>query len=120
MRDVLATIPIVLLLPALLLPFLAADASVGGTLIASPAELAVLPTSGSAWTNLKGVADGPLGTADLGGGNTTAAGARRETERADRPGVNELGSTSSPPAPRSGPFQDRLNRGSRVRIYGSD
>jgi hypothetical protein len=65
LRDVLATIPIVLLLPALLLPFLGASAAVGGTLIASPAELAVLPTSGSAWTYLKGVADGPLGTADL-------------------------------------------------------
>jgi hypothetical protein len=55
----------VLLLPALLLPFLGASAAVGGTLIASPAELAVLPTSGGAWTYLKGVADGPLGTADL-------------------------------------------------------
>ena len=65
MRDVLATIPIVLLLPALLLPFLGASAAVGGTLIASPAELAVLPTSGSAWTYLKGVADGSLGTPDL-------------------------------------------------------
>ena len=65
LRDVLATIPIVLLLPALLLPFLGASAAVGGTLIASPAELAVLPTSGGAWTYLKGVADGPLGTADL-------------------------------------------------------
>ena len=65
MRDVLATIPIVLLLPALLLPFLGASAAVGGTLIASPAELAVLPTSGAAWTYVKGVADAPLGTADL-------------------------------------------------------
>jgi hypothetical protein len=65
MRDVLATIPIVLLLPALVLPFLGASAAVGGTLIASPAELAVLPTSGSAWTYLKGVADGSLGTPDL-------------------------------------------------------
>ena len=65
MQDVLATIPIVLLLPALLLPFLGASAAVGGTLIASPAELAVLPTSGAAWTYVKGVADAPLGTADL-------------------------------------------------------
>ena len=54
------------------------------------------------------------------GASTTATGERRETERADRPGVNELGTTSTPPEPRSGPFQDRLNRGSRIRIYGSD
>lgn len=71
-----------------------------------------------------------LGTADLrtgetnpsnlGGGNTTATGGRRDTERADRPGVNELAAGSGTPAPRSGPFQRHLNRGSRVRIYGSE
>jgi hypothetical protein len=65
LRDVLATVPIILLIPALLLPFVGAHASIGGTLIASPAELAVLPTSGPAWTYLKGVADGDLGVADL-------------------------------------------------------
>ncbi len=65
LRDVLATVPIILLIPALLLPFVGAHASIGGTLIASPAELAVLPTSGAAWTYLKGVADGDLGVADL-------------------------------------------------------
>jgi hypothetical protein len=61
-----------------------------------------------------------LGTADRGAGNTTAAGDRRDTERADRPGVNELDAASTPPAPRSGPFQRHLNQGSRVRIYGRD
>ncbi|RDI62582.1 hypothetical protein [Microvirga subterranea] len=61
-----------------------------------------------------------LGTADLGAGNTTATGDRRDTERADRPGVNELNAASAPPAPRSGPFQRHLNQGSRVRIYGRD
>lgn len=71
-----------------------------------------------------------LGTADLrtgdtrqsslGAGNTTATGNRRDTERADRPGVNELNADSTAPAPRSGPFQRHLNRGSRVRVYGSD
>jgi hypothetical protein len=61
-----------------------------------------------------------LGTADLGAGNTTATGDRRDTERADRPGVNELAAASTPPAPRSGPFQRHLNQGSRVRIYGRD
>jgi hypothetical protein len=65
LRDLLATIPIIVLIPALLLPVVGAHASIGGTLIASPAELAVLPTSGSAWTYLKGVADGDLGLADL-------------------------------------------------------
>ncbi|HEY4634667.1 MAG TPA: hypothetical protein VIH00_12200, partial [Candidatus Limnocylindrales bacterium] len=65
LRDTLATIPLVLLLPALLLPFVGAQASIGGSVIASPAELAVLPTSGSAWTALKAVADGSLGTPDL-------------------------------------------------------
>jgi hypothetical protein len=64
-RDTLATIPLLLLLPALLLPFVGAQASIGGSLIASPAELAVLPTSGSAWTSLKAVADGSLGTPNL-------------------------------------------------------
>jgi cell division septation protein DedD len=64
-RDILATIPLLLLVPALLLPFIAAQASIGGNLIASPAEIAVLPTSGSAWTALKGVADGSLGAPDL-------------------------------------------------------
>jgi hypothetical protein len=54
------------------------------------------------------------------GAESTAAGGRRETERADLPGVNELGADSTPPEPRSGPFQDRLNRGSRIKIYGSD
>lgn len=65
MRDVLAMIPIVLLLPALVLPFVVAQASTGGALIASPAELSVLPTSGTGWTSLKAVADGSLGSADL-------------------------------------------------------
>lgn len=65
MRDLLAMIPIVLLLPALVLPFVVARASTGGALIASPAELSVLPTSGTAWTSLKAVADGSLGSADL-------------------------------------------------------
>jgi len=65
LRDILATVPIIVLIPALLLPFVGAHASIGGSLIASPAELAVLPTSGPAWTYLKGVADGDLGLADL-------------------------------------------------------
>ena len=65
LRDVLATIPILLLIPALVLPFTGAHASIGGSLIASPAELAVLPTSGSAWNYLKSVADGDLGVPDL-------------------------------------------------------
>jgi hypothetical protein len=61
-----------------------------------------------------------IAPSDLGGQNTTATGGRRDGERADRPGVNELNARSDPPAPRSGPFQGHLNRGSRVRIYGSD
>lgn len=65
LRDILATIPIVLLLPALLLPFIGAHAAVGGSLIASPSELAALPTSGSAWTSLKAVADASPGSPDL-------------------------------------------------------
>ncbi|MDF2734015.1 MAG: hypothetical protein K0S97_638, partial [Chloroflexota bacterium] len=65
LRDVLATLPIALLIPALVLPFVIAEASVGGTMIASPAELAVLPTTGTAWTSMKAIADGSLGSADL-------------------------------------------------------
>ena len=65
LRDVLATLPIVLLIPALVLPFVIAEASVGGRMIASPAELAVLPTTGTAWTSMKAIADGSLGSADL-------------------------------------------------------
>ena len=65
LRDVVATIPLLLLLPALMLPFISARASVGGSLIASPQEIAVLPTSGPAWTYLKGVADGDLGLPNL-------------------------------------------------------
>ena len=64
-RDIVATIPILLLIPALALPFVGAHASIGGTVIASPAELAVLPTTGGSWTYLKSVADGDLGLADL-------------------------------------------------------
>jgi hypothetical protein len=65
LRDVVATIPLLLLLPALMLPFISARASIGGSLIASPQEIAVLPTSGPAWTYLKGVADGDLGLPNL-------------------------------------------------------
>jgi hypothetical protein len=54
-----------LFVPALLLPFIPAQASIGGALIASPQEIAVLPISGTAWTNLKAVADGPLGIPNL-------------------------------------------------------
>jgi hypothetical protein len=64
-RDIVATIPLLLLVPALMLPFIPAQASIGGALIASPQELAVLPTSGTAWTYLKGVADGALGVPNL-------------------------------------------------------
>ena len=64
-RDALATIPLLLIVPALLLPFIPARASVGGALIASPSELAALPTSGAAWTYLKNTADGDLGAPDL-------------------------------------------------------
>jgi hypothetical protein len=64
-RDIVATIPLLLFVPALMLPFIPAQASIGGSLIASPQELAVLPTSGTAWTYLKGVADGALGLPDL-------------------------------------------------------
>jgi hypothetical protein len=48
-----------------MLPFIPARASIGGALIASPQELAVLPTTGTAWTYLKGVADGDLGLPNL-------------------------------------------------------
>jgi hypothetical protein len=65
LRDAIATIPLLLIVPALLLPFLPARAAVGGSLIASPQELAVLPTSGSAWTYLKGIADADLGIPNL-------------------------------------------------------
>lgn len=65
LRDTIATIPLLLIIPALLLPFISASAAVGGSVIASPQELAVLPTSGSAWTYLKGVADGDLGVPDI-------------------------------------------------------
>ncbi|HEV8699390.1 MAG TPA: hypothetical protein VGQ89_16990 [Candidatus Limnocylindrales bacterium] len=64
-RDIIATIPLLLFLPALMLPFITARASIGGSLIASPQELAVLPTSGTAWTYLKSVADGDLGLPNL-------------------------------------------------------
>ncbi len=63
--DIVATIPLILILPALVLPFVPAQAGIGGSLIASPQELAVLPTSGSPWTYLKGVADGDLGLPNL-------------------------------------------------------
>ncbi len=65
LRDILATIPIILLLPALALPLVIAEAAVGGTMIASPAELRVLPTTGTAWTTMKAIADGSLGSPDL-------------------------------------------------------
>lgn len=65
LRDILATIPIILLLPALALPLVIAEASIGGTMIASPAELRVLPTTGTAWTSMKAIADGSLGSPDL-------------------------------------------------------
>ena len=65
LRDVVATIPLLLLLPALMLPFISVRASIGGSLIASPQEIAVLPTTGPAWTYLKGVADGDLGLPNL-------------------------------------------------------
>jgi hypothetical protein len=64
-RDILATVPLLLFVPALMLPFIPARASIGGSLIASPQEIAVLPTSGTAWTYLKGVADGALGVPNL-------------------------------------------------------
>jgi hypothetical protein len=64
-RDILATIPLLLFVPALMLPFIPAQASIGGSLIASPQEIAVLPMSGSAWTYLKSVADGSLGIPNL-------------------------------------------------------
>jgi hypothetical protein len=64
-RDLIATVPLILFIPALLLPFVGAKASIGGSLIASPQEVAVLPTSGSAWTSLKAVADGSLGIPNL-------------------------------------------------------
>ena len=65
LRDAIATIPLLLIVPALLLPFIPARAAVGGSLIASPQELAVLPTSGPAWTYLKGIADADLGIPNL-------------------------------------------------------
>lgn len=65
MRDLLAMIPIMLLLPALVLPFVVARASSDGGLITSAAELSVLPTSGTAWTSMRAIADGSLGSADL-------------------------------------------------------
>lgn len=64
-RDFLATLPILFLIPALILPFAATSAASAGTLIASSAELAALPTSGAAWTSLKSTADGDLGTPNL-------------------------------------------------------
>lgn len=45
-------------------PPMSTAASTGGVLM-SPAELAALPTSGSAWTAVKAVADAPLGTPNL-------------------------------------------------------
>ena len=57
--------PIILLIPALLLPSASTSAAFGGSLLASPAELAALPTSGAAWKALRSVADGSLGEADL-------------------------------------------------------
>jgi hypothetical protein len=65
LRDTLATIPLLLIVPALVLPFVPVRASIGGALIASPQELAVLPTSGAAWDHIKSVADGSLGTPNL-------------------------------------------------------
>lgn len=64
-RDILATLPILLLLPIVLLPFSQASAATGGSLLLSPSELAARPTSGPAWDALVKVAQGSLGTADL-------------------------------------------------------
>ena len=65
LRDWLATLPMVVLLPALLLPFSGTAATTGGTLIINQSELSTRPTSGAAWDALAEVARGSYGTADL-------------------------------------------------------
>ncbi|WP_230529961.1 hypothetical protein [Microvirga roseola] len=71
-----------------------------------------------------------LGTGDLntdetarsatGFSSTVPTGQYDDGRREERPGVNELRRDSTPPAPRSGPFQRDMNRGGRIRIYLSD
>jgi hypothetical protein len=70
-----------------------------------------------------------LGTADLrtdetaqsdkGLSTTTGTAVRRDDERADREGVNELALQSNPPPLETGPFQRFMNRGGRVWAYGT-
>jgi hypothetical protein len=70
-----------------------------------------------------------LGTADLrtsetaqsdkGLSTTTGTPARRDDERADREGVNELALKSDPPSLDAAPFQRFMNRGGRVWAYGT-
>lgn len=64
-RDWLATLPMALLLPTLLLPISGAAAGEGGTLIMNQSELSTRPTSGAAWDALVVVARGSYGTPDL-------------------------------------------------------
>lgn len=65
LRDWLATLPMALLLPALLLPISGTAAATGGTLIINQSELSTRPTSGAAWDALVEVARGSYGTPDL-------------------------------------------------------
>ena len=62
MRDWLATLPMILLLPALLLPFTQTAAVTSGTLIINQSELSSRPTSGAAWDALVAVARGSYGS----------------------------------------------------------
>ena len=65
MRDWLATLPMILLLPALLLPFTQTAAVTSGTLIINQSELSSRPTSGAAWDALVAVARGSYGSPNL-------------------------------------------------------
>jgi len=63
-RDVLATIPIVLLVPALLAPFGSAGATAAPVLV-SRSYVASLATSGTAWSNVLKAASGSVVTPNL-------------------------------------------------------
>jgi Alginate lyase len=64
-RDWIATAPIPLLVLALLLPFVGAQATATPSVLISDAAIAALPTSGSAWSSLKAYADASDGTPDI-------------------------------------------------------
>jgi len=66
-----------------------------------------------------GTADQRAGPPSDGLASTVQTRVRRDGDRTERRGVNELAGTSPAPDAREGPFQRRLNRGGRVWAYGA-